>query len=61
MTHEDWHHDDVDPTECKHEAVPCQAKIATCDFTKEEAEGTKAKRYLPNDFSFEQKEKYLIN
>ncbi|KAF3428739.1 hypothetical protein E2986_10824 [Frieseomelitta varia] len=38
MTHEDWHHDDVDPTECKHEAVPCQAKIATCDFTKEEAE-----------------------
>ncbi|KAK1130236.1 hypothetical protein K0M31_018375 [Melipona bicolor] len=37
-THEDWHHDDVDPTDCKHEAISCQAKIATCDFTKEQAE-----------------------
>lgn len=40
MTHENWkRHDDVDPTECRHEAVPCQAKIASCNFTKEEAEG----------------------
>ncbi|XP_033360930.1 spondin-1 isoform X1 [Bombus vosnesenskii] len=39
MTHENWkRHDDVDPTECRHEAVPCQAKIASCNFTKEEAE-----------------------